>query len=253
MSKEIFNEIIETFENEDIKRFMIEKCLPTVPAYFWEVPSSSTLKYHPAYACTTPLGLAKHTVALVRFLNHMFEVESIANQFTSRERDLLRVAAIAHDSKKSGDQADYEQNKYTKFDHPLRAAKFVQTVDGIGDVEKNLVAHAIMSHMGQWNESKRDPGIILPKPEDKYQIILHLADYLASRKDIEMKFDNVPKAESAKSKTPPDIRTWRIPFGKHKGKTMPEIYAEDPGYIHWAAEKAEKDPFHSFAVQLLEK
>ena len=147
--------------------------MPTIPKYFWEVPASSTLKYHPQYCCTVPLGLAKHTVALVRILNFMFEVESIRKQFTSRERDLLRIAGLMHDSRKSGSQAEYQKSKWTRFDHPIQAAKVIRQLDGIPKNEIEFIAHAIESHMGQWNESKRDPGIVLPKPEDKYQIILH--------------------------------------------------------------------------------
>lgn len=157
----------------------------------FSVAASSTGKYHPTYALGDG-GLARHTVALVRILNHVFGVESIADQFTSRERDLLRVAGIAHDMQKSGSQEDYERNKYTKFDHPLRAANMVRKLSGLPEEEKELIATTIESHMGQWNVDKRNPGTVLPKPENKYQILLHLCDYLASRKDIEIKFDNVP-------------------------------------------------------------
>ena len=238
--KEIFDEILATFENEDIKAFA-QNVIDAAPAYFFEVPASSSLKYHPAYACTVPLGLAKHTVALVRILNHMFGVESIANQFTSRERDLLRVSGIAHDMMKSGTQEEYERNKYTKFDHPLRAAKMIMEIDGIGVDERKFCARAIASHMGEWNVDKRNPDVVLPKPENKYQIILHLADYLASRKDIELKFDNLPETEAKL----PDINEYRFTFGKHSGETIPEVYEKDPGYIRWAKENMEKEPVKS--------
>lgn len=250
--EEIFNEIIETFENEDIKEFA-NTVIDNFDPYVFTIPASSTGKYHPHYSLGEA-GLVRHTVAVVRFLNHMFDVESIGNQFTSRERDLLRVAAIAHDCKKSGDQTDYEKSKYTKFDHPLRAANFIKSFNLLDDNERSFVAHCIESHMGAWNTSKRDPGIVLPKPQDKYQILLHVCDYLASRKDIEMRFDISPefKDTTTKPETPPDINTWIVPFGKHKGKTMREIYSEDPGYVHWAADKATNEPFHTFAVQIIE-
>ena len=245
MAKEIFDEILDTFENENTKEFA-KKVMDAAPKYFYEVPASSSLKFHPAYACTVPLGLAKHTVALLRILNHMFGVESIASQFTSNERDLLRIAGIAHDMMKSGTQEDYEKNKYTKFDHPILAAKMIQSIDGLSKEEKIFIGKAICSHMGQWNTDKRHPDITLPKPSDKYQIILHLADYLASRKDIEIKFDNLPEVKVDL----PDINTYKLPYGKHKGKTLPEIKAADPGYIHWAKENMDKEPARSLLKQL---
>ena len=42
--------------------------------------------------------------------------------------------------------------------------------------------------MGQWNTSKNEPGK-LPTPETPAQKALHLADYLASRKDINMEVE----------------------------------------------------------------
>lgn len=249
--KTIFDELIPFFENEDIKEFA-GKCIDSIPEYFFQVPASSSLKYHPAYACETPLGLAKHTVALVRILNHMFEVESIANQFTSRERDLLRIAGIVHDSRKSGTQEEYEHNHYTKFDHPLQAAAVVRSIGGLPKKEIELIAHAIESHMGQWNEDKRG-NAVLPKPQDKYQIILHLADYLASRKEIEVKFDQAVLPRTWKPKTEeqqPTLDTWRFNFGKHNGKTIQEVLLEDSQYIKWAKENMEREPAATLLKQV---
>lgn len=237
--KQIFDQVLDSFENEDIKVFFVEKCMPTIPKYFWEVPASSSLKYHPAYAVTVPLGLAKHTVALVRILNHMFGVESIADQFTSRERDLLRIAGLMHDTRKSGTQEEYQRNKWTKFDHPLKAAEVIRGLGGLPQTEIDLIVHAIESHMGQFNTSKRDPGIVLPKPEDKYQIIVHLADYLASRKDLELIFEDLPDTseftENATKEVEP--KDFELKFGKYKGLTWPEIEKENPGYVEWAKDK----------------
>jgi len=110
--------------------------------------------------------------------------------------------------------------------------------------EVKLIRNAIESHMGQWNTDKRYPSVVLPKPENKYQIMIHLADYLASRKDIEIKFDEETKAEL------PDVNTWVLPFGKYKGMTLVEVQAENPGYIEWAKSNANSEPFRSLVMQL---
>jgi len=240
-----FKEILKTFENKDIEKFA-EECLKNAPLYWHEVAASSTGKYHPQYALGQG-GLVRHTIALVRILNHMLAVESFAKQFTSRERDLLRVAGIAHDMMKSGTQEDYEKNKYTKFDHPILAANMIREMEGLPKEEIELIAHAIESHMGEWNTDKRSPDVVLPKPTDKYQIVLHLADYLASRKDIEIQFDNV---EEVKEEPLPDINTWKFDFGKYAGKTIPEVKAENPGYIHWAKENMRKEPARTLLQQI---
>ena len=246
--KEFFKEVLDTFENEDLKDFC-DKCLDTIPAYFWTVPASSSKKYHGA-AYVTEGGLARHTLALCRIMNHLFSIDCVKNQYTSRECDLLRVAGLMHDTRKSGSQEDYEKNKYTKFDHPLLASNEIARVwnDYSGKKmsieEVKLIRSVIESHMGQWNTDKRHPDVVLPTPQDKYQIIVHICDYLASRKDIEIKFDEETKAEL------PDVNTWVLPFGKYKGMTLVEVQAENPGYIEWAKSNANSEPFRSLVMQL---
>lgn len=239
----IFESLLDTFENEDIKKFT-ESCIDTIPSYFWEVGASSTGKYHPAYALGE-LGLARHTCALVRFLNHMLSIDCIKNDFSSRERDLMRVAGIIHDSMKSGTDEDYARSKYTKFEHPILAANNIRKMSGLPDDEIELIATTIESHMGQWATDKRSKTV-LPTPENKYQKLVHLADYLASRKDIEVLFDE----EFQKKEEIPDINTYIIPFGKYKGKTLPEIKETDPGYISWAKENINREPVKTLLAQM---
>lgn len=246
-NKEFFNEVLDTFENDDLKEFC-DQCLDTIPDYFWHVGASSTGKYHPEYALGDH-GLARHTLALCRFLNHLFSIDCIGNQYTSRERDLLRIAGLMHDTRKSGSQEDYDKSKYTKFDHPILASNEVVKVwndhngKKISIEEAKLIRDVIKSHMGQWNTDKRS-SVELPTPEDKYQIILHVCDYLASRKDIEIKFDNF------KSIKEPDVNTWKLPFGKYKGMTLVEVKSKNPGYIKWAKENANSEPLRSLVVEL---
>ena len=85
----IFDSILNTIESEDIRKFA-ERCIETIPDYFWNVGASSTGKYHPQYALGD-LGLARHTCALVRFLNHIFAVDCFGKNFTQREKDLMRA------------------------------------------------------------------------------------------------------------------------------------------------------------------
>ena len=248
MDKTIFNDILSTFENDDIKKFAINRINNFFP-YVWEAPASSSGLYHPKISLGSG-GLIRHTVAVTRFLNHIFGVTEIASKFTSRERDLMRVAAIVHDSFKSGDQADYEKNSQTKFNHPLLVAEDIRKSNMLPKDELELIAHIVEAHMGSFKTTnKYYPGVELPVPNDKYQIFVHLADYLASRRDIEMIFDEKYLAEPAPL---PDINTWRFDFGKHDGKTIREVYEEDPGYIRWAKEKMNREPAASLIRSFVE-
>ena len=47
----------------------------------------------------------------------------------------------------------------------------------------------ISSHMGPWNQDFNG-NEVLPKPSNKFQRFVHMCDYLASRKVIDVKFDS---------------------------------------------------------------
>lgn len=181
-------DVLDTISNEDIKTFALV-LLGNLPEYIWHVGASSTGKYHPAYSLGEG-GLMRHQVAVVRFLNAFFELEQYNSKLSSREMDLMRVAGLVHDGMKSGSQEDFEKSKYTKFEHPLQMANMVRSYDGkyLTHEEIEFIANTISSHMGAWNTDKKS-SVTLPKPANKFQRMLHLADYLASRKYITMDFD----------------------------------------------------------------
>jgi 23S rRNA maturation-related 3'-5' exoribonuclease YhaM len=178
-------------ENDDMKKFA-EAVIEAAPEYWKIVPASSSGKYHPKMSLNEG-GLIRHTLALVQFINWTFQIESMSVGWTSRERDIVRIAGMMHDSFKSGSQADYEKNKYTKHEHPIIAANAIRKYKGceiISDEEIECIATAIESHMGSWNTSSRS-DIVLPLPKNKFQKILHWADYLASRKGLEIIFEDI--------------------------------------------------------------
>ena len=248
--RNVFDEVLATFENDDIRKFA-DKCIDKIDPWFWIAPAASSGRYHPKTSLGDG-GLARHTISVIRFLNYILEPESVNKQFTSRERDLMRLAALFHDSKKSGDQADYEKSKFTKFDHPLLAARFIRSLnDGdLPDEDIEMCASIIETHMGQFNTSSKS-SVVLPKPENKYQILVHICDYVASRRDVEVRTDMLPeyKDEDTMARMPkdtsttlPTIENYRFDFGKHLEMTIPEIAEVDPGYIKWAKKNMTKEP-----------
>ena len=195
MNHEKFLKELETFKNEDIRKF-VEVLLDNAPDYFFHVGASSTGKYHPKYALGDG-GLMRHTKAVVRFYNHLMSIEQNSSMFTEREIDLGRTACLVHDILKSGNSEYYTEKSdngkntvFTVFNHPLLAAKYVMSYkdEYLSEDELKFIALAVGSHMGQWNTNKHEPDVILPKPKTEMQKIIHLADYLASRKDIDVSF-----------------------------------------------------------------
>ena len=235
--KKIVTPILESIVNEDIREFA-EVLVDGLPNYIWEVGASSTGKYHPQYSLGEG-GLMRHQIAVVRFLNFFFELEQYNSKFTSREMDLMRVACLVHDGRKSGEQADYEHSKFTRFEHPILMANVVRNYDGqyLKHHEIECIANCIESHMGQWNTDKKSSNV-LPKPENEHQCLIHLADYLASRKDLTMAFETSAQPQSESQ----DLNEYRLTFGKHSGKTIPEIALVDKGWLIWASQNISREP-----------
>lgn len=184
--KECFENEISWIHSKSIQQFA-KYCVDNLPAYFFTVPASSSGKYHPSYALGDG-GLVRHTKAAVAVAHELFNLEMFQKQFSETEQDLILLSLILHDGKKQGNG----NGKYTVFEHPLYAADFVKECNfecsKLTNEQEQIVCDAISSHMGQWN-TVRNFGTVLPKPVDKIQKFVHMCDYLASRKFLEVNFD----------------------------------------------------------------
>lgn len=177
--------VIDELKDIENRRFA-NSLLNRVPDYFFTVPASSSGKYHPKNDLGEG-GLVRHSISVVRMLEHLVEPEGYFD-FDEDQLDCLKIAALFHDCMKSGTQEEYEKSRHTKFLHPLYAANFIMSIaiESEYPYEKALFIYdTVISHMGQWNTNKNESGK-LPEPVTVSQKVLHLADYLASRKDINM-------------------------------------------------------------------
>lgn len=159
-----------------------------LPDYFFKVAASSTGKYHPAFSLGDG-GLLRHTKAAVRIGYELLSDPCIGDKYTSREKDLMLMALTMHDGVKHG----IPEEKYTRADHPLLASKLIkENRDKLAmkDEDVEFMCSVIESHMGPWNTHPYTKEEILPIPKDKYQNFVHMCDYLASRKFLDVKFEN---------------------------------------------------------------
>ncbi len=185
MKYEVFMKEISYVKSDKYKD-ILKKIINILPDYFFEVPASSTGKYHPAFTLGDG-GLVRHTKVAVRIGYEMLYNDSIGNIFTEREKDLILISLLIHDGLKSG----IEKERYTRFDHPLLISKFIRdNNEKIGfDVDDlNFVCLCVESHMGQWN-TDYNGNEILPLPKNRYQKFVHMCDFLASRKFLNVEFN----------------------------------------------------------------
>ncbi len=183
---------VEKFENEleyiknEIFKADICYLIDGLPDYFFEVPASSTGKYHPKYALGEG-GLLRHTKAAVRIAYELLSDPLIGNKYTEEEKELMIMGLMIHDGLKSGK----EKSQYTKVEHPLLVVDYIKENRknlGMSDENLNFLCDVIASHMGVWNKDF-DGNEVLPIPKTKYQNFVHMCDYLASRKSIILEFD----------------------------------------------------------------
>lgn len=183
---EEFKVEINYIEDEHYKN-NIKILLDLLPDYFYEVAASSTGKYHPKYTLGLG-GLVRHTKAAVKVANELLNNQIIGSKFTQREKDLMIMSLLIHDGLKHG----IIKSTYAVFDHPLIMANFIRENKNkltLSNDDIEFMASVIESHMGEWNTNPYS-NVILPLPSNKYQKFVHMCDFLASRKFVNINFEN---------------------------------------------------------------
>jgi HD superfamily phosphodiesterase len=146
------------------------------PQAFWDKASSSTGKYHKEDE-NGQYGQVIHTLRVIAVAEHLVRMADL----NDLERDILISAASLHDICKYGVDG---QSKHTLSEHP----KLVKSL-----WERNLlvlprcdydheIISAILQHSGRWS------GLPHP-PSTKLGRLLHIADFMASRHNIEIDLD----------------------------------------------------------------
>lgn len=184
--QEVFKREINYVKDSN-RRKDLKTLIGLLPDYFFEIPATSTGKYHPDFAQGEG-GLVRHTKVAVRIANELLNNNTVGAKFTDKDKDLIIMALVLHDGVKSG----MEHNKYTKFDHPLLVSKLVMENKDklsleIDDIRK--MCSMIESHMGEWTYDSYQQKEVLPKPRTAEQRFVHMCDFLASRKFLDVKFD----------------------------------------------------------------
>jgi hypothetical protein len=207
-------EKVLTFQNElkwikdkNIRRFAIEM-ISILPDYFFIVPASSTGKYHPEYSLGEG-GLVRHTKSAVLFAKTLLDLEMFDEQwngdsdipwtvkFTDEEKDIILTSLLLHDGVKHG----VNGGRYGVASHPIdmvkviksneRICKIIMGESGEEDELLETICDCIASHTGEWNTDYKTKQEILPKPITPMEKFVHLCDYLASRRFLEVNFEKV--------------------------------------------------------------
>lgn len=168
--------LTKLIKNKAIREFTEKMLDEDVPGYFKSVPASSSGKYHPVYALGDG-GLVRHTIATVKFIVHISSLEYLHIDVLTRDK--MIAACLLHDTYKQGltGEGGHTVKDHAKVAHDeiVKCAK-EQDLETVGD----QIAKLVLSHMGEWSNNK---------PGNRISFLVHLSDYLASRKDILIDFD----------------------------------------------------------------
>lgn len=181
-SKEkVFEKTLALINDEEIKSW-VKKVLKTFPEHFWTQPAATTGKYHPA-CVNVKSGLLIHTKRVVWFAIRFM---SAFNIVMIRTRDKIIAACILHDGWKGGKgYTDYK----TYEDHPILVEHYYRKAFPNEKLEvwQQDIFELIKHHMAFWGPKSVKKAI---EEYTSLELIVYLADYFASKKELETKVDS---------------------------------------------------------------
>ena len=248
----IFKPYLDKFETEQM-RLYCEDMIELMPDYIFDIPSSTSGKYHNATQCQ-PHGQIYHIIMFASIMNYRLDLEGNKERFKSpKQRDSMRCVPFFHDAWKCGK----EGSKWTVHEHPMIAGQWVRETQVEHDIPENIkeiIARMCERHSGEWTSNKKS-SVVLPKPETAMEFFCHECDILSSRSDIDMQPPKYLQELLGEVKSNPvevpDINTYKVSFPKHKQKTLIQIQKEDPDYIRWMKTKNDwREPIKTLLTQL---
>ena len=209
---DFFEEQILFINNRSLRQ-IVKDTLDDSPECIIHIGASSSGLHHPLYSLGEG-GLMRHIKAAVnmaysliqtQFFDYMCKDTDMSglNICYTKIREMLAdavyAALILHDCEKPDETPKHR----TRFDHPLRAAdSFVKHAEdftsreNLSEEDKEyleavipIVKSCISSHMGQFNTSFEFEELALPIPRNGLEWLVHLTDYLGSRKYLIFDFD----------------------------------------------------------------
>jgi HD superfamily phosphohydrolase YqeK len=184
-----FIDELKLIKSHVIRQFTID-CLAEAPDYFWTLPASTGGEHHATDEIKEG-GLILHTRRVVRMCQHLIGMSETL--WTPKLEDKLISAAILHDTFRCGrkgrekycpkirDDPDSELVLCTDSMHPLYPAwELKEIAEKYGDFAQEIL-QAIAQHYGRWLKIKVETSGV--------GRVLHMADYIASRRDVHIDLD----------------------------------------------------------------
>lgn len=173
---DVFHSELRSITNPYL-RAVVEGIFEMVPEWWVDQPSSSTGKYHPEDE-NGPGGMVLHTRRVVRMVQHLSQSWRGVG-LTPHDVELLTAAALVHDAYRYGSGETPDNQASYGHEEALRTeTEYLQPYLALWEP----VVEIALFHAGRWGPAT----VSIPRDERYRELgdILHLADYIASRRDV---------------------------------------------------------------------
>lgn len=177
--------------NDEIRVATIDAACRGIPDYFWQVPATSSGRYHNPFA-RRKHGLWVHTKQVFVAYERMVDSYVEQGMITSEEADCGRAACLLHDMLKYGQS--YRDDNSTVSNHDRLAGHWLSHNSDV----PTATVRAVKTHNGPWYDG--------PTPESNLEQLVHMADMTASTKNVTVgvyepadeiaeRYPNLPRAD----------------------------------------------------------
>lgn len=234
----VFQPYLDKFETDKMRMYCTDM-IAQIPDYIFTMPSSTSGKYHNATQCQ-PHGQIYHIIMFAEIMNYRLALKGNQEKFKSpAQRDAMRCVPFFHDALKCGTDG----GQWTVHEHPMLAGTWVRETNVEHDIEDNIkeaIARMCERHSGEWTSSKKS-NVVLPEPENAMELFCHECDILSSRNNIDMQPPEYLKDIFGEENTKVEFdENYVMPFGKHAGQKLIDVYKAHPDYIAWCEENIHK-------------
>ena len=198
--EEVFATELDFIADGDIRNLVIDCMTRFAADYFWSCPASISGKHHPKMSLERG-GLIRHTKLAVWIGRELAR----AYNLDMADTDIVIASLLLHDTEKNGrkvgSKGGFAKTPDATTMHGIWLAERLRTESLVwpggrsGESIQAIIA-AIAGHMGIWTDDRYPEFMPMNQTEFKQtSMIVHLADYVASRKipaEIERICSEVP-------------------------------------------------------------
>lgn len=195
----LMNDMTACIKDKEIAKF-VEKAIERCPKGFYQAPSSSTGKHHPADEVDPNLVDLSPNAKLEPYKGgglvlHSRRVQKMAGKLCDhygvkgKEKDEILAAAALHDMMKSVDKEEMESamnegrdikwEGHTRPDHGPTVSKWIKMMDeSPGKKLTKNISRFCKNHMAVWNEPKESPPSVMG------EFIISMSDLIVSQDNL---------------------------------------------------------------------